>query len=148
MVTVLFSIYFFVLLLFCFISKPIYYCWLLIINSLICRCVCYLIFGFCWYSLLFCLIYVGGVYVLFIFISVYIPNRIYKRLFKFKVWIFLSFLLIIIGYFFIYNLLDTEFSMFLCRSKEGYFYLIMCLRLLFGFFMLKMIMKIKLNHYR
>lgn len=149
-VSVLLRLYFFVLILFSFIRHSIYYCWFLIIKSLISRLLCYYVFGFSWYSVIFCLIYVGGVYILFVFVSVYRPNNrfnIYIRLQELFA-VLLVVIIFIFNLFLIYRLLFIEFSKFLCSIFEGKFYIIMCLTLLFGFALLSIIMRIKFNYYR
>lgn len=149
-VSILFGVYFFILILFSLISHPVYYCGLLVINSLIRGIICYYIFGFRWYSLIFCLIYIGGVYILFVFVSVHSPKsrfNIYISLQEFFV-ILLVLVFFIFGSILRYKLLFVEFRKFLCRLFEGKFYVIMCLTLLFGFALLRVIMSIKFNYYR
>ena len=48
----------------------------------------------------------------------------------------------------VYGLFEVEFSYFLCTRKEGVFYVIVCLMLLFGFLVLRLIMSIKVKYYR
>lgn len=142
--------YFLVLLLFSLVRHPMYYCGLLVVNSLICSFLCYCLLGFTWYSLLFCLVYIGGVYILFIFVSVYRPNSNYCVWLNFElVYVGLGILgLCIIGVCMGYEVLQLEFRAFLCTSKEGVFYVLVCLTLLFGFLKLRLIMRVKLNYYR
>lgn len=145
-----FFFYFFCLVLFSLVSHPVYYCILLILNALLCSFISYSTYGFSWYSLLFCLVYIGGVYILFIFISVHGPKRrviSYWSLGRSSV-LFLLFLIIFMGLT-VYRLrLNAEFSSYLCSGTEGPFYLCMCLTLLFGFVILRIVMSLKLNHYR
>nr|UFQ88891.1 NADH dehydrogenase subunit 6 [Rhinebothrium sp. MZUSP 8024]UFQ89203.1 NADH dehydrogenase subunit 6 [Rhinebothrium cf. copianullum DJM-2021] len=146
-----FFLYFFSLCLFSLVSHPIYYCILLVINSLICSFICYCVYGFSWYSLLFCLVYIGGVYILFVFISVHSPNNSIVSYWNFSsIGSFLFiFCCLVSGYIIInYTVINTDFSNFLCTVNEGYFYLCMCLTLLFGFCILSLIMSVKVNHYR
>lgn len=145
-----FVLYFFVLFLFRLVNHPVYYCGFLVLNSLICRFICYSIFGFSWYSLLFCLVYIGGVYILFIFVSVFSPKKSYVTYYKLNYYTFfvILFSLLILGCVLIYRLLTIEFSRFLCKINEGNLYVVMCLTLLFGFIILRMIMRVKLNYYR
>nr|UFQ89263.1 NADH dehydrogenase subunit 6 [Scyphophyllidium guariticus] len=145
-----FLFYFFCLVLFSLISHPVYYCVLLVLNSLICSFICYLVYGFGWYSILFCLVYIGGVYILFVFVSVHNPNSSVVPYwdFSFVNSFLVIFLILTTGAFLNYAVINTEFSSFLCNLSEGYFYLCMCLTLLFGFFILSLIMSVKLNHYR
>lgn len=149
-ISILFFIYFLMLFLFSLVNHPVYYCGFLVVNSLICRLISYAVIGFSWYPLLFCLIYIGGVYILFIFVSVYSPNRNYITYYSLKFsFLFLSiFVLLSIGCLFVYNVISIEFRRFLCTINEGVFYVVMCLALLFGFLMLSLVMGVKLNYYR
>lgn len=149
-VSVLFFVYFLILFLFSLVRHPVYYCGFLVVNSLICRFIGYLILGFRWYSLLFCLIYIGGVYILFVFVSVYSPNRNYVTYYNMNIFslFFLVFVLLIMGSLVVYNVYIAEFRRFLCTINEGNFYVSMCLTLLFGFIVLSLIMRVKLNYYR
>nr|UFQ88363.1 NADH dehydrogenase subunit 6 [Caulobothrium sp. LRP 10376] len=145
-----FFLYFFCLVMFSLVSHPVYYCILLVLNSLICSFICYCVYGFGWYSLLFCLVYIGGVYILFVFVSVHNPNSSVISYWNFGIissfmTIFMSLMIGVVIY---YLALNTEFSSFLCTTSEGPIYLCMCLTLLFGFFILSLIMSVKLNHYR
>lgn len=74
MSVVLLRVYFSRLVTFSFVSHPIVYCVLLMIRALRVSGYVYLVLGFSWYLVLFCMVYVGGVYVLFIFVSVHNPN--------------------------------------------------------------------------
>ncbi len=145
-----FFFYFFCLVMFSLVRHPVYYCVLLVLNSLTCSFICYRVYGFSWYSLLFCLVYIGGVYILFVFVSVHKPNSRVVSYWKFKLIssfliIFLSMMAGVIVYF---VALKTEFRRFLCTLSEGPLYLCMCLTLLFGFFVLSLVMRVKLKHYR
>lgn len=150
LISLLFFFYFFSLVLFSLIRHPVYYCGLLVFNSLLCSFICYLIFGFRWYSLLFCLVYIGGVYILFVFVSVFNPNKRIISYFKFEHFIIYVLLVgaCIIGSLLIFLCLNIEFSQYLCTNAEGKFYVCMCLTLLLGFIILSMVMSIKLNYYR
>nr|UFQ89275.1 NADH dehydrogenase subunit 6 [Echeneibothrium multiloculatum] len=145
-----FFFYFLCLAMFSLISHPVYYCILLVLNSLICSFICYSVYGFSWYSLLFCLVYIGGVYILFVFVSVHNPNSSVISHWNFGVaaTVLIIFLCLFMGCFIFYAGLNGEFSNFLCSLNEGYFYLCLCLTLLFGFFILSLIMSVKVNHYR
>nr|UFQ88999.1 NADH dehydrogenase subunit 6 [Acanthobothrium sp. MZUSP 8033]UFQ89011.1 NADH dehydrogenase subunit 6 [Acanthobothrium sp. MZUSP 8034]UFQ89023.1 NADH dehydrogenase subunit 6 [Acanthobothrium sp. MZUSP 8035] len=145
-----FFFYFFCLVMFSLISHPVYYCVLLVLNSLICSFICYGVYGFSWYSILFCLVYIGGVYILFVFVSVHSPNSSVVSYWNFSLifsflFIFFSIMAGVLVY---YLSLNAEFSSFLCNISEGPLYLVMCLTLLFGFFVLSLVMSVKLNHYR
>lgn len=62
------------LLRFSFVSHPVVYCILLLRGAFSITARMYLLVGVSWYLALFCLVYVGGVYVLFIFVSVHVSN--------------------------------------------------------------------------
>lgn len=70
----LLSLYFSSLLAFSFVTHPIKYCFLLLLGALSVVCCGYVIVGFSWYLVLFCLVYVGGIYVLFVFVSLHKPK--------------------------------------------------------------------------
>nr|UFQ88831.1 NADH dehydrogenase subunit 6 [Rhinebothroides sp. MZUSP 8019] len=143
--------YFFCVSLFSLVSHPVYYCILLVANSLLCSLVCFCVYGYSWYALLFCLVYIGGVYILFVFISVHNPNSntvSYWNLSSVGFFLFIFSCLVMGGVFIFYSSIESEFSSFLCTLSEGYFYLCMCLTLLFGFCVLSLIMSVKMNHYR
>nr|UFQ88819.1 NADH dehydrogenase subunit 6 [Rhinebothrium sp. MZUSP 8018] len=150
MLVISFFFYFFCLSLFSLVSHPVYYCVLLILNSLVCSFICYSVYGFSWYALLFCLVYIGGVYILFVFVSVHSPNSSVISYWNFN---YLGGYLVIFCLFLFslstgYVLMPVEASSFLCTCLEGYFYLCMCLTLLFGFCVLSLVMAVKTNHYR
>nr|BAP10836.1 NADH dehydrogenase subunit 6 [Taenia sp. MPM<JPN>:20922] len=145
----LITFYFFVLMLFSFSSHCVYYCVLLIVNALVSCMICYLIYGFSWYSLIFCLVYVGGVYILFIFVSVFNPNdsfAIYHSVGESNVvlWFIISLSCVCL----FYGLVKIEFSSFLCTVIEGSFYICLCLTLIFGFVVLSLLISWKMNFYR
>lgn len=150
LVSLLFFVYFGILFLFSLVSHPVYYCGFLVANALICSLICYSVFGFRWYSVLFCLVYIGGVYILFVFVSVYRPNRSYATHLKidFSSLLLLTFMILLVGYSVASGVLAAEFSRYLCTGSEGAFYVVCCLMLLFGFLVLRMVMSVKLNYYR
>lgn len=145
-----FFFYFLSLLMFSLVRHPVYYCILLVIKSLICSFICYSLYGFSWYALLFCLVYIGGVYILFVFVRVHSPKSSILPYWS------LSFvgsstllaLAALVSLSIYYTSINTEFSRFLCKLSEGSMYICMCLTLLFGFFILSLVMSIKLKHYR
>nr|BBB87255.1 NADH dehydrogenase subunit 6 [Mesocestoides vogae] len=149
MINVLFFFFFFFLWFFCFVGHPIYYCGLLVLNSIVCGGLCYVIYGFSWYSLLLCLVYVGGVYILFLFVSVFSPNSNVVFYFGFELILLFGLFLLLFGFFFVccYSL-NVEFSNFLCNLSEGWFYIIMCFTVVYGFVVLSLVMSVKSNYYR
>nr|YP_008082881.1 NADH dehydrogenase subunit 6 [Taenia serialis]BAN21743.1 NADH dehydrogenase subunit 6 [Taenia serialis] len=146
---ILITFYFFVLLLFSLSSHCVYYCVLLVVNALVSCLICYLVYGFSWYSLIFCLVYVGGVYILFIFVSVFNPNdsfAIYHKVGESGV--ILCFVIGLLCMCLFYGLINIEFSNFLCTVTEGSFYICLCLTLIFGFVVLSLLVSWKMNFYR
>nr|UFQ88351.1 NADH dehydrogenase subunit 6 [Rhinebothrium megacanthophallus] len=145
-----FFLYFIILSLFSLISHPVYYCVLLVTNSLLCSFICYSVYGFSWYSLLFCLVYIGGVYILFVFVSVHSPNSSVVSFwnYSFITCFVVVFFCLVGGGFIMYCCLNSEYSSYLCTISEGPFYVCMCLTLLFGFIVLSIVMSVKVNHYR
>nr|BDI55379.1 NADH dehydrogenase subunit 6 [Cylindrotaenia japonica] len=150
LVIFLFCLYFISLFLFSLISHSVFYCGLLVTNALVSSLICYNILGFGWYSLIFCLVYIGGVYILFVFVSVHNPNNsiIQHRSLSSGLIVLFSFSLLIVSGCVYFILSEYEFSSYLCNSAEGKFYVCLCLTLVFSFFILSMVMSIKFNYYR
>ncbi|CDS36252.2 NADH dehydrogenase subunit 6 [Echinococcus multilocularis] len=147
---VLVVMYFCVLVLFCFTSHCIYYCVLLVVNALLAGCICYVVYGFSWYSLLLCLVYIGGVYILFIFVSVFSPNSsfvLYSGAYGVSLWVLFGFGLFVCSLV-CYVLVKVEFRSVLCSAREGWLYLCLCLTLVFGFLVLSIILRSKVKFYR
>ena len=141
--------YFFMLLLFSLRSHCVYYCVLLVVKALISCLICYLVYGFRWYSLVFCLVYVGGVYILFIFVSVFKPNDrfpIYHKVGESNV--VLCFVVGLLCVCLFCGLVKVEFSKFLCTVVEGRFYVCLCLTLIFGFIVMRLLVSWKMKFYR
>lgn len=127
------SLYFRLLVLFSFVSHPVGYCFLLIRSSLCASSFLYISLGFSWYLALFILVYVGGVYVLFVFISLYTPNSFSSLGGSFGLFTFIYFILFSILFFWnisIFQVFDT--SHYLCSYMEGFSYLLLCFSLLVG----------------
>lgn len=150
MIALSFIFYFFCLVMFSLVSHPVCYCILLVMKALTCRFISYVVYGFSWYSLLFCLVYIGGVYILFIFISVHGPNnRVVTYWGSSRLFLAILFGAVSLSGCIVYGLsLGAECRKYLCTLSEGPFYLCVCLALLFGFVILRIIMRINLNHYR
>nr|YP_009414353.1 NADH dehydrogenase subunit 6 [Dactylogyrus lamellatus]ALP29093.1 NADH dehydrogenase subunit 6 [Dactylogyrus lamellatus] len=134
------SLYYFCIILFSFVNSIITYCLLLIVSALCCLSVIYMSSSFSWYAVLFYIVYVGGVYILFIFISVYLPNNSSVGVFSFE-WGVYTFFLIwelisnsLQGNVFI---LDESFN--LCSYNEGISYLFLCFLLILSFFLVSFI---------
>nr|YP_010704132.1 NADH dehydrogenase subunit 6 [Plagiorchis elegans]WCO87342.1 NADH dehydrogenase subunit 6 [Plagiorchis elegans] len=143
------SLYLTSLLAFSFVSNPINYCLLLLLSSASITGYVYLMAGFSWYLILFCLVYVGGVYVLFIFISVHNPNPLPSlgggvgSLFFFIVFFSFSFS---IFSFFEPSYYDS--SHYLCSFFEGFVYFIFCSILIMGFIIVSVVCSEKDSFFR
>lgn len=148
--SILFCLYFFILLMFSLVRHCIYYCLLLMVRSLVGGLICYSVYGFSWYSVLLCLVYIGGVYILFIFVSVFNPKNSLITYVKLNYFILfcIAILALACSYFIFYEVLNIEFREHVCTSVEGRFYVCMCFALIFGFIMLRMVIKIKASRYR
>nr|YP_007891016.1 NADH dehydrogenase subunit 6 [Versteria mustelae]BAN15700.1 NADH dehydrogenase subunit 6 [Versteria mustelae] len=143
------SLYFFVLLLFSITSHCVYYCVFLVGNALLSSMICYMLYGFSWYSLLFCLVYIGGVYILFIFVSIFNPNNSFVLYSGLNVFGVLFCFVVSVGFcLFFSSYVELEFSNFLCSCSEGSLYVCLCLTLIFGFIILSLVGSVKIMYYR
>lgn len=134
---------------FSFVSHPVFYCVLLVVGALAVSAQTAYIIGFSWYRVLLCLIYIGGVYILFIFVSAHTPNT--NRLPRIGVFgVTGIFFISVIG---LYGVSwgcgrCSEAREYLCIESEGPAYLILGGTLLFGFLILRSITSIKDCYYR
>nr|YP_009261938.1 NADH dehydrogenase subunit 6 [Echinochasmus japonicus]AKL39066.1 NADH dehydrogenase subunit 6 [Echinochasmus japonicus] len=149
MLGVLISLYFSCLVGFSLVSHPVIYCVMLLIAALSVSGVVYLMIGFSWYLALFCLVYIGGVYVLFIFVSVHCPNAnttVGGSVF----WALLFFIacLCMCGVSFLPQPGEVEFSYYLCSFFEGFTYCLFCLVLLVGFICISVVYSSKDSFFR
>nr|WSP01998.1 NADH dehydrogenase subunit 6 [Wallinia sp. URM-2015] len=128
------SAYFTTLVMFSFVSHPVSYCILLLLSAFSVGGFSCCVFGFSWYMLLFLLVYVGGVYVLFVFVSVHNPKPISALGGSLGVYvsIFCSCFvtLVFLGRDY---LIFSEASHYLCTYFEGFAYCLFCLMLMVGF---------------
>nr|AXR86354.1 NADH dehydrogenase subunit 6 [Lamellodiscus spari] len=125
-----------------FIVNLIHYCILLIINALIVSLWIIFFTGQVWYSILFYMVYVGGVYILFIFLSVYSPNL--NNLLSFNIFWFggVFLFLLVVGASLTINNISNYFgdnSYYFCSFNEVYTYLFICSFLLIGFYFISYI---------
>lgn len=149
MVSVLLSLYLFNLFLFSLIRNCIYYCIILIIKALLSSYIVYEVMGFSWYSLIFCLIYVGGVYILFIFVSFFNPNDRVVISWGFNlVRLVLIFFVFGVSVYMFCELIEFEFRRCVCKFKEIWLYVCFGLMLMFGFVVLRMLMSYRVGFYR
>nr|YP_008578696.1 NADH dehydrogenase subunit 6 [Haplorchis taichui]AGW07007.1 NADH dehydrogenase subunit 6 [Haplorchis taichui]AYV63043.1 NADH dehydrogenase subunit 6 [Haplorchis taichui] len=144
------SLYFTTLLSFSFITHPVGYCYLLLLSAFSVIGYVYLVLGFSWYLVLFCLVYVGGVYVLFIFVSMHNPNPSPMLGGSYGLVLFVYFFLAInfVGYFTGYEGSLVECSHYLCSYFEGITYLFFCTMLMLGFVIVSIVGGEKCSFYR
>nr|WRW53961.1 NADH dehydrogenase subunit 6 [Strigea falconis] len=144
------GLYFSFIFSFSFVSHPIYYCLLLLLSSFDVCGLAYLLMGFSWYLVLLCLVYVGGVYILFVFVSVYSPNTFLSS--SVSSWwvamIFVSSVFIFSGCFYKYVDNFSECSHYLCSEFEGFSYVLLCLVLILGFACISVVVNRKDSFYR
>nr|QBE89943.1 NADH dehydrogenase subunit 6 [Opisthorchis sudarikovi]QIX04635.1 NADH dehydrogenase subunit 6 [Brachylecithum sp. PakAb2] len=134
----LMGVYFTSLLAFSFVTHPVSYCFLLLLGAFSVSGYVYLVLGVSWYLLLFCLVYIGGIYVLFVFVSLRSPNPqpILGGGLEFLsvAYFFFWFLFMSVGF-----KADTcylDYSHYLCSYFEGFTYSLFCLVLMLGFVLL------------
>nr|YP_010853279.1 NADH dehydrogenase subunit 6 [Metorchis bilis]WGM81698.1 NADH dehydrogenase subunit 6 [Metorchis bilis] len=129
------SLYLTSLLAFSFVTHPASYCFLLLLGAFSVSGYVYLSLGFSWYLLLFCLIYIGGIYVLFVFVSLRSPNPVPMlgggSEFLFFAFFFFFCLFVSVG--FGSDSCYTDYSHYLCSYFEGFSYCLFCLVLMLGF---------------
>nr|YP_008963805.1 NADH dehydrogenase subunit 6 [Paramphistomum cervi]AGV52546.1 NADH dehydrogenase subunit 6 [Paramphistomum cervi]ALC75062.1 NADH dehydrogenase subunit 6 [Paramphistomum cervi] len=143
------SLYFTCLLMFSFVTQLSVYCMLLVVSALSVAGYIYSVVGFSWYLALFCLVYVGGVYVLFVFVSVYGPNPF--SLSGGSLLAFLGFFVTVWGIFgSIMKVVPAvcESSEYLCSFYEGFSYCVFCLVLVVGFMCVSIMMSERSSFFR
>nr|YP_010461013.1 NADH dehydrogenase subunit 6 [Artyfechinostomum malayanum]UUF68166.1 NADH dehydrogenase subunit 6 [Artyfechinostomum malayanum] len=146
---VLSGIYFGCLLSFSFISHPVVYCVLLLTSALSVGGLVYTTVGFSWYIAVFCLVYVGGVYVLFIFVSIHSPNPVAKAGGSSFVpaILFGAFFCVVVSFLFpVPSVVDG--SNYLCSYFEGFSYCLFCLVLMVGFISISVVVSGKGSFFR
>nr|YP_009262391.1 NADH dehydrogenase subunit 6 [Homalogaster paloniae]ANI86967.1 NADH dehydrogenase subunit 6 [Homalogaster paloniae] len=143
------SLYFTSLLMFSFVSQPSVYCVLLIISALSVSGYVYSVLGFSWYLALFCLVYVGGVYVLFVFVSVYGPNPFSLNGGSLLLFLGFFFTMSAVLYWVVKSLpVVAESSEYLCSFYEGFSYCMFCLVLVVGFMCVSVMMSERGSFFR
>nr|QRV61261.1 NADH dehydrogenase subunit 6 [Tanaisia sp. SS-2020] len=136
---ILISLYFSSLVSFSLFSNPLVYCGLLLVGALSLSGFAYLVLGFSWYLVLFCLVYVGGIYILFLYVSVHNPNSFPSLgggVMYFSVFCFF-FLVFYAGSRYLGGLED--FSHYVCTSGEGVTYNVFCLVLMLSFVLVSLV---------
>nr|QUL60399.1 NADH dehydrogenase subunit 6 [Echinostomatidae sp. CA-2021] len=143
------GVYFSCLLGFSLVSHPVVYCVLLLSSALSVAGLVYLVVGFSWYLAIFCLVYIGGVYVLFIFISIHSPNPVANvggSSFIPIIMLGLFFCILIHSFSPLPAGLDS--SNYLCSYFEGFSYCLFCLVLMVGFVSISVVVGSKGSFFR
>nr|YP_010947758.1 NADH dehydrogenase subunit 6 [Azygia robusta]WMH04205.1 NADH dehydrogenase subunit 6 [Azygia robusta]WMH04217.1 NADH dehydrogenase subunit 6 [Azygia robusta] len=145
----LLSVYFSCLVQFSFVTHPVTYCGLLLLSSLSGAGYCVLLSGLSWYVVLFCLVYVGGIYILFIFVSVQTPNPT-PAVASSGSPFFFSFLVFMVLFSFFGEGVPpySECSHYLCSFFEGFTYCLFCFVLVLGFVIISGVVSSKGSFYR
>nr|APX55312.1 NADH dehydrogenase subunit 6 [Fasciolopsis buski] len=149
LVSILIGFYFTCIWGFSLISHPVVYCVLLLGAALSISGLSYLLLGFSWYLAIFCLVYVGGVYVLFIFVSIHNPNPL-PNISGSVIGLFVllcAFLCLFSFAFFSFPSLGDE-SFYLCSFFEGVSYCLFCLVLMLGFICVSVVVSNKSLFFR
>lgn len=108
---------------------------LIVSKSFLSLCIVYLVMGFSWYLLLFGLVYVGGVFVLFVYISFIVPNvGLVKYRFRYLSGGFRILVLFLMGVssYVVGGSCVMDCSVYLCSTTECQLYLFYCFVLLLG----------------
>nr|YP_009756888.1 NADH dehydrogenase subunit 6 [Capsala pricei]QIK50405.1 NADH dehydrogenase subunit 6 [Capsala pricei] len=136
------SFYFFFLSLFSFVSNSIGYCVLLVLSSLFVSLSSFLFSGHAWYPFILYLVYVGGVYILFIFLSIHIPNTQNAHNLNYFIFFYIFWACFECCNSF-YPLLSfntiLNFSFYLCGGYSGLSYLFICCFLVLGFILVSFV---------
>ena len=135
---------------FTFKSRPLTRAVLLVLVSFIVSLWIFKVFSFSWYFLLFVLVYVGGIYVILIYVSMAFPNF---RLFRFKLrgWVgFVVLLFLSLGVWRDVGVMDKgliENRFYLCGVSEALIYLFLCLVLMIGLVFINFIVRFSTSRY-
>nr|YP_010693890.1 NADH dehydrogenase subunit 6 [Morishitium polonicum]WCD42527.1 NADH dehydrogenase subunit 6 [Morishitium polonicum] len=145
----LISFYFSCILAFSFVAHPVLFCVLLLSSALSASGIVYIFLGASWYVILFCLVYIGGVYVLFVFISIHNPNPVFMiGGGLYFVFVFFVLMMVIFSGFVNAYPIFSETSYYLCSFFEGFSYCFFCLILMVGFISISSVLGSKDSFYR
>uniref|UniRef100_UPI00315C86BF NADH dehydrogenase subunit 6 n=1 Tax=Cichlidogyrus halli TaxID=321991 RepID=UPI00315C86BF len=121
-------------------SNVLFYCIMLVLNSLCGMLLMYWLVGFAWYSLLMYLVYIGGVYILLLFVSIHNPNSTHSLGISGLNYVLSLYLLSeLVGALGTEGWLVSDFSFNFCSGFEGPLYLFLCFFLVLGFFLVSVI---------
>ncbi|NP_066207.2 NADH dehydrogenase subunit 6 (mitochondrion) [Schistosoma mansoni] len=135
---------------FTFNGSPLTRAVLLVLVSFIVSLWIFKVFSFSWYFLLFVLVYVGGIYVILIYVSMAFPNF---SLFSFNLrgWAgFVVLLFLLLGVWSDVSVMDEglmENSFYLCGVSEVLIYLFLCLVLMISLVFINFIVGFSTSSY-
>lgn len=145
----LIRIYLSSLLAFSFVPHPVNCCFLLLGGSLRFCLFLFLSSGFRWYILLFCLVYVGGIYILFVYVSMFSPKAFAGLGYSVSSFVISLSVFTVFFYFSSEGVpLFREHSHYVCSWRDGYGYCFFCLMLLLGFRLVRFIGSSKSSFFR
>nr|QIQ48861.1 NADH dehydrogenase subunit 6 [Schistosoma spindale] len=131
------SLLFLVLISFTFNSSPLFRSLLILLSSFLISIRIFLELGFSWYFVLFILVYVGGVYIILIYISMAFPN--FNNFGVNTQYSFITLVVFFIVFIFssshdnVLGQLELEdCSFYLCNVSEILIYMFLCLVLMIG----------------
>lgn len=132
-----------------FLSHPVSCCFVVLVRSLCLRVFVYLFVGFRWYLVLFCLVYVGGVYILFVYASLYCPNLFIGLGYR-MILFFLCLGLFRVCFCAGFNsgACFIERRHYLCGGEDGFSYRFFCLIMFLGFVLVRFVSSRKDSYIR
>nr|BAV81463.1 NADH dehydrogenase subunit 6 [Schistosoma mattheei] len=124
-----------VIFMFTFNSSPLFRSVLILMNSLVVSILVFIKSGFSWYFLLFILVYIGGIYIILIYISMIFPNFSFFNVklvsYFFMLSLFFVFLSCILWSAKLVNTSNkVDCSFYLCNSVEVLLYIFLCMMLM------------------
>nr|AFD18224.1 NADH dehydrogenase subunit 6 [Neobenedenia melleni] len=141
---IILSLYIMTLFLFTTVSNAISYCILLIVSSLLVSSLFFFFQNAIWYALILYLIYIGGVYILFLFLSIHIPNSINFNSINLLLLLYCFFFSLEFGNLSINFINIVDFSFYFCNYSEGLSYVFICCFLLVGFILVSFVSSSKI----
>lgn len=144
MFNLLIFIYVCVCVMFRTIFKPLMCCVLLLVKSLIVSVLLYFFIGLRWFSLIFSMVYFGGIYIVLLFVSAHLQNDQFGSI-SYR-HLFLLFLILVILFGLIINPVYDNLgfmNIVLSLDEEFETYLIYCLCVLCVFSMVSLISGVK-----
>lgn len=141
--SIFFIFYLLSLITFRVMFNPLICCVFLLLKSILITVMSYFIFSLSWLSLLFCIVYVGGVYIVLLFVSAHLQKDQFGRVSMFL--FFCYFLSILIIGFVTFDSGDfcSVFRYNLVASDDIYPYVVFCIIVLLIFVVIRLISRVK-----